>query len=94
MKFEYGLTEQQYRRFVDDPNTTGEIDNLARVLGTNIAEADPIMPNIAMQWTFSGSCVGAAYLYKTPRAIRIDVTRKPWYIPNFVLDWGFREALK
>lgn len=94
MKFEYGLTEQQYRRFVDDPNTTGEIDNLARVLGTNVHQVPPLLSKVAMEWTFDGACKGRAQLFAVPRGIRIDITKKPWWIPRFILDLGFRKALK
>lgn len=94
MKFEYLLTEQQYRRFVDDPNTTGEIDNLARMLGTNVHQVPPLLSQVAMEWTFDGSCKGRAQLFSEPRGICIDVVKKPWWLPRFILDAGFRKALK
>lgn len=93
MKFVYQLTASQYARFVDDPNTTGEIDNLARVLGTEVKQINPPRDDIAMAWTFDGSCKGTAQLFKA-MCIRIDVFSKPWWLPGFVLDYGFRKALK
>ncbi len=94
MKFKYPLTESQYRRFVDDPNTTGEIDNLARVLGTDVHQVPPLLAQVAMEWTFSGACKGRAELFSEPQGIVIDVFSKPWWLPWFVLDWGFRRALR
>jgi hypothetical protein len=38
MIFKYPLTDQQHARFVNDPDTTGEIDNLGRVLGVDVID--------------------------------------------------------
>jgi hypothetical protein len=91
VKFTYELSRQQYNRFVDDPNTTGEIDNLGRVLGVKVTDG----PEKGTSWVFTGQCAGEARLYEL--AVRyyivINVTKKPWYLPGFVLDWGFKKAL-
>lgn len=92
MIFKYQLTDQQHARFVSDQNTTGEIDNLGRMLGVVVTDG----PDRGVSWLFSGRCVGSARLIDLGEAhwLLIEVTRKPWWLPAFVLDWGFREALK
>jgi hypothetical protein len=94
--FRYPLTDQQYARFVNDPNTTGEIDNLARVLGVNVIELPPNSTGIAMRWVFTGKCEGDAYLVNIGplHTCVVEVRKKPWWLFDFVLDYGFRKVLK
>jgi hypothetical protein len=91
MKFTYELSRQQYVRFTDDPNTTGEIDNLGRLLGVTVKDG----PTKNASWVFTGKCEGSADLYqfKLQYYLVINVTKKPWYLPRFILDYGFRKAL-
>jgi hypothetical protein len=91
MKFTYELSRSQYKRFVDDPNTTGEIDNLGRILGVAVKDG----PDKGVSWVFTGKCEGAANIYELSYHyyLVIIVNKKPWYLPRFVLDYGFRKAL-
>lgn len=91
-RFEYALTEQQYQRFVQDPNTTAEIDNLGRLLGVDVRDG-----NVKGEsWVFDGKCEGTARLIEKDggHAISIQIKKKPWYLFDWFLDWGFRKALK
>jgi hypothetical protein len=92
MIFKYQLTKKQHSRFVNDPNTTGEIDNLGRVLGVDVKDG----PDKGTSWVFSGRCAGTARLADVGSTnwLLIELTKKPWWLPAFVLDFGFREALK
>lgn len=92
-RFTYQLTYDQYCRFVNDPNTTGEIDNLGRLLGVDIKDG----PFRGTTWVFTGKCEGSAKLVDINSVlygIVIDVNKKPWYLFDWVLDWGFKKALK
>ena len=107
MLFKYPLTDSQYARF-QHANNNEQIQALGRKAG--VVVTDETIENGVETMHFTGRCKGTmALILCDPggqRAFRfrvgtplhwecwIQVREKPWWLPWFVLDWGFREALK
>lgn len=106
MLFKYPLTDDQYQRFQHD-NNNAQIQALGRQAGVEIT--DEFVEGGIEKMRFTGRCKGTMALvpmYKPDIGelgqelvldhweCWIQVRSKPWWLPWFVLDWGFREALK
>lgn len=104
MLFKYPLTDSQYARFQHDTNDA-EIKQICTAAGVEVT--DEKMVRGIETWYFRGRCSGTMALvpvlskYVDIGGQRIShyecwiqVRSKPWWLPWFVLDWGFRESLK
>lgn len=91
--FRYPLTDQQYARFQHSTNDA-EIRAICQRAGVEVTD-ERIVDGIET-WYFRGRCAGTMALVRTNGHWEcwIRVTKKPWWLPAFVLDWGFREALR
>jgi hypothetical protein len=86
----YKLTQSQYDRFVLDPETTHEIYTLGKPIGVFVSG------DTENDWTFTGTIQGTAGLRKVDSDwyCFVNITKKPWYLPIFLLDLAFKAALK
>lgn len=106
MLLKYPLTDAQYHRFQHKTNDA-EIRALCEKAGCRVT--DEKIVNGVETWYFDGRCKGTMALVPcdefsvavasaTSRAfdyweVWIQIRSKPWWLPWFVLDWGFRQAL-
>jgi hypothetical protein len=102
----YPLTDEQYARFQHTTNDA-EIRALCERAGCQVTGEQRV--DGVETWYFDGRCKGTMALVPctadgytkgnvkgwTPHHWEcwIQVRSKPWWLPWFVLDWGFREAL-
>lgn len=94
MIYKYPLTDVQYQRFQHQTNDA-EIKALCEAVGVKVT-GEQVINNVET-WYFRGRCNGTMALVKEPGQpwqCVIQITKKPWWLPWFVLDYGFREALK
>lgn len=93
MIFRYPLTDSQYARFQHSTNDA-EIRAICDRAGVKVTD-EQIVNNIET-WYFKGRCSGTMVLVKSTNGwyCMVNVHSKPWWLPWFVLDWGFKEALK
>jgi hypothetical protein len=104
MLLKYPLSDEQYRRF-QDANNDDQIQELGRKAGVTIT--DEFVEGGIEKMRFRGRCNGtmalvfveeAEFLYEPIHCPHwecwIRIQSKPWWLPWFILDWGFREALK
>jgi hypothetical protein len=105
MLLKYPLTDSQYQRFQHSTNDA-EIRALCERAGCSVT--GELLENGVETWRFRGRCSGTMALvpcdaarFQTSKAgpfthwecwIRIE--KKPFWLPWFVLDWGFRRALE
>jgi hypothetical protein len=104
MLFKYPLTDAQYQRFQHATNDA-EIRTLCERAGCQVTGEQRV--DGVETWYFDGRCKGTMALVPCNHVggeapIRgpmhhwecwIQVRSKPWWLPWFFLDWGFREAL-
>jgi hypothetical protein len=93
MLFKYPLTDSQYARF-QHANNNSQIQALGRKAGVVVTD-EKIVGGIETMY-FKGRCNGTMALVPVDGRYEcwIQVRSKPWWLPWFVLDWGFKEALK
>jgi hypothetical protein len=105
MLLKYPLTDSQYARF-QHANNDDQIQALGAKAGVTITD-ETVVGGVETMY-FKGRCNGTMALvpmYRPePRALNepvldhwecwIQIRSKPWWLPWFVLDWGFKEALK
>jgi hypothetical protein len=93
MLFKYPLTPSQYQRFQHGTNDA-EIRALCERAGCSVT-AERLVGGVET-WFFRGRCSGTAALVPTGTGHEcwIRVQKKPFWLPWFVLDWGFRRALE
>lgn len=94
MIFRYLLTDNQYLRFQHQTNDA-EIAVICEKAGVRVTGEQVV--NGVETWYFRGRCSGTMALVKNTGKTWecvIRVQSKPWWLPWFVLDWGFHEALK
>jgi hypothetical protein len=104
--FKYPLTDAQYARF-QHSNNDDQIQALGAKAGVTITD-EKVVGGVETMY-FDGRCKGTMALVPCWfRGVRnddhinstdhwecwIQVRSKPWWLPWFVLDWGFKEALK
>jgi hypothetical protein len=103
MLLKYPLTDAQYQRFQHKTNDA-EIRALCERAGCQVTGEQRV--NGVETWYFDGRCKGTMALVSVPTRAHggtlepdahwecwIQVRSKPWWLPWFVLDWGFRQAL-
>ena len=109
MLLKYPLTDSQYARF-QHANNNSQIQDLAAKAGVVVTDEKMIGGIETMYFDgrckgtmalvpcdeLSARVVSdrAKELYFDHWECWIQVRSKPWWLPWFVLDWGFREALK
>lgn len=107
MLFKYILTDSQYQRFQHD-NNNSQIQAIGAKVGVTITD-EKIVNGIETMY-FGGRCKGTMALVPVDNIMGIAVTRdhprfdhwecwiqvrsKPWWLPWFVLDSGFKAALE
>jgi hypothetical protein len=93
MLLRYRLSESQYQRF-QHPDNNEQIQGLAQKVGVIVT--DEFVENGVEMMRFRGRCAGTMALVrdKGEWTCVVRVQSKPWWLPRFVLDYGFREALK
>lgn len=93
MLFKYPLTDSQYARF-QHANNNAQIQELGRKAGVIIT--DEYIAGGVEEMQFRGRCNGTMALVKVKDHWEcwIQVRSKPFWLPWFILDWGFKEALK
>lgn len=93
MLFRYPLSLSQYDRFQHSTNDA-ELRAVCEKAGVKVTGEQLI--NGIETWYFRGRCAGTMALVREDGSwyCVIQVQSKPWWLPWFVLDWGFREALR
>ncbi len=105
MLFKFPLTDNQYARFQHSTNDI-EIRTICEKVGVQVTDEQIIGGRET--WYFEGKCNGTMALVKLP-AVRwaidptlrverwecwIQIRKKPWWLPYFVLKRGFKKALE
>jgi hypothetical protein len=105
MLLKYPLSDSQYQRF-QHANNDRQIQALAAKAGVVVTD-EKVVGGVETMY-FKGRCNGTMALMavdkyglrEKPDTLAFDhwecwiqVRSKPWWLPWFVLDWGFREAL-
>jgi hypothetical protein len=105
MIFRYPISLSQYGRFQHSTNDA-ELHAICAKAGVKVT-GEQLIDGVET-WYFSGRCKGTMALVRCDAAgfpsnqsgeftyweCVIRVQSKPWWLPWFVLDWGFKEALK
>jgi hypothetical protein len=105
MLFKYPLTDDQYNRF-QHPTNDAEIELICNKVGIQVTDQQIVAGRET--WYFKGRCSGTMALVHLPAvlwaedpALRlprwecwIQIRKKPWWLPWFILDRGFKEALE
>jgi hypothetical protein len=103
--FKYPISDAQYARF-QHANNDRQIQALASKAGVVVTD-EKVVGGVETMY-FKGRCNGTMALVPCNHVggeapVRgpmhhwecwIQVRSKPWWLPWFVLDWGFREALR
>jgi hypothetical protein len=91
--FRYPISLSQYGRFQHSTNDA-ELHAICAKAGVKVT-GEQLIDGIET-WYFRGRCAGTmALIYEDDSwYCFIYIQSKPWWLPWFVLDWGFKEALK
>jgi len=91
--FRYPISLSQYGRFQHSTNDA-ELHEICTKAGVRVT-GEQLIGGVET-WYFRGRCAGTMALVKDNDQWQcvIRVQSKPWWLPWFVLDYGFREALK
>jgi hypothetical protein len=92
--FRYPISLSQYGRFQHSTNDA-ELHAVCAKAGVRVT-GEQLIDGVET-WYFAGRCKGTmALVQPTPHTWEcvIRVQSKPWWLPWFALDYGFREALK
>lgn len=87
--FVYELTQEQYLRF-QDPDTLNELQDLGKSFDVLVIELGNLI------WSFEGKATGYAWVDFLPvigYVCVVNVEKKPWWFPWFLVDKGFRKQL-
>ena len=93
MIFRYPISLSQYGRFQHSTNDA-ELHAICAKAGVKVT-GEQLIDGVET-WYFSGRCKGTMALVRDSDNwwCVIRVQSKPWWLPWFVLDYGFREALR
>lgn len=87
--FVYELNQDQYIRF-QDKNTLNELGDLGKTIDVQVKEVG------VLAWRFSGTAAGYAWVEQVPEigyVCVVNVLKKPWWFPWFLVDKGFKKQL-
>jgi hypothetical protein len=107
MLLKYPLSDQQYARF-QHANNNAQIQDLASKAGVVVTDEKVVggIETMYFKGRCSGTMAlmkcdpNGEYYGHASQVLKpyhwecwIQVRSKPWWLPWFVLDWGFRQAL-
>ena len=87
--FLYELTQEQYLRF-QASDTLNELQDLGKSFDVLVIGLGDLV------WSFEGAAAGYAWVAVLPvigYVCIVNVEKKPWWVPWFLVDRGFRKQL-